>query len=165
MATKIDQKKEANAIGQEVSELEVLFPDREISIAGRTLVVRELRFSEQLKWQSLLNEVAENFDQVNADDENFFDHVLATLGAYADRLLDIVAICCDQSREWIDSLPANQGEELLFTWWAVNNHFFIRRLLRKNLSKVMRQVAVGQIKQSGEKSSPHSSDQDMAKKS
>lgn len=164
MATKIDQSKITQTANQESSDLEILFPDREIVIAGKVLNVRELRFAEQLKWQPILNELAETLEEVNMDDVNFIDHVLARLGLHIDKLLDVVAFCCDQPRDWIESLPASSGEELIITWWTVNSSFFARRLLRKKLVKALSEVTVGMQAHSGEESSLNLFTQDMIKK-
>ncbi|RKS87136.1 hypothetical protein DES39_0351 [Orbus hercynius] len=143
MATKVEQNKTAQVQQSELTELSILFPDSRMTISGRDIVVRELRFAEQLRWQATLNDIARSFDEMNVHNINFFEEGLTVLGNHADKLLDIVAFCCDQPRDWIESLPASQGEELLITWWTVNNSFFVRRLLRQNIMKKISQTAVG----------------------
>lgn len=143
MATKVDKSINSQENTIEKSELEILFPDRQINIGGKNITVRELRFAEQLRWQSILNKIAESFDGVDVENVNFFENALAILGFHAEELLEIVAFCCEQSKEWIESLPASQGEELLITWWTVNNSFFVRRLLRKGLIEKVTQAKVG----------------------
>lgn len=163
MATKVEKNTNTSLQDNNTSELEVLFPDHQITIGDEEITVRELRFAEQLHWQSVLNEIAKSFDEINVNSVTFFEDALGVLGMHADKLLDVVAYCCDKPREWIESLPSAQGEELLITWWTTNNSFFVRRLLRRGIMEKVTQTTVGNQILDGEKSLQPSSEQAIAK--
>lgn len=139
------------------SDLEVLFPDREVTLAGKTFTMKELRFAQQLQYHHLLQPIIKGFDQVDLDAsiEDSANNVLDILSLEYESVIQLMAICSGQSVSWIKSLPSAEGEELLLFWWAVNSRFFIRRQLRKAQLKV--QLANQTI---GETSSPPLSKQD-----
>lgn len=118
------------------ASLEVLLPDRRLMVGERELIVRELRFEEQLHHNHLLVPIAtalaaltqqtlEGADSINA--------VYDVLAANADALRELMALSCGQPQEWIAQLAPADGEALLLTWWTVNSGFFVRRLWRPRL--------------------------------
>lgn len=131
---------------QQIESLEVLFPDKQISIADKTFTMRELRFGEQLQYAHLLQPIAQRFDSIDleSDPEDAANKVLDLLSLEYERVMQLMAICSRQSINWIKSLPPERGEDLLFYWWSVNSHFFIRRQLRKGQVKVLLDAAKNQ---------------------
>lgn len=135
------------------ADLEILFPDREITVAGRTLTVRELRFAEQLKHHSLLTPLAAALAEAEptalAGSESV-NRIYDLLAGHWESVVALVALCCDQDEAWVRDLPAADGENLMLMWWGVNSGFFIRRVWRP---KLVAQAS----RQAGEASSPLSS--------
>jgi len=133
-------------------DLEVLFPDRSLAVGGKNLIVRELRFEEQLRHHHLLKPVGDAFAGLPAETLQSADavnHILDLLIEHWETIRDLVALSCAQPLEWISALPPEEGEALLLTWWAANQSFFFRRLWRPAL--------VTQAEQGGETSSLFSS--------
>ncbi|MCP8465190.1 hypothetical protein NK553_14655 [Pseudomonas sp. ZM23] len=138
------------------SSLEVLFPDRQLTVGGVDLTVRELTFSEQLRHNHLLAPMADALaaippEQLEGPDS--INVIFDALALYADSLRELLAISCGQSVAWIDALPPGDGEALILSWWMVNSSFFVRRLWRPRLLAMAR----GQSEQAGGASSPTSS--------
>lgn len=129
---------------EKVSELDILFPDREITVAGQAITVRELRFAEQLQHHYLLELLAaqlattEPTELAGAESVNRIYDLLA--GCWED-VVALVAICCDRDTAWVLALPPADGENLLLTWWGVNSGFFIRRVWRPKLVEQARRRA------------------------
>lgn len=137
----------------EATDLEILFPDREITVAGRTVTVRELRFAEQLQHHHLLEPLAAALVEIEPSapaGPDWINRLYDLLAANWEQVLTLVALCCDQDEDWVRGLPAVDGENLMLTWWGVNSGFFIRRVWRP---KLVEQAS----RQAGAASSPLSS--------
>ncbi|RHW21882.1 DUF6631 family protein [Pseudomonas jilinensis] len=148
--TRVAPKKAQN---NQVNELDVLLPDRPLTVGGRKLVVRELGFEEQLYNNHLLKPVADAFAGIPPAEMSTpasVNRVLDLLAEHWDAVRELVAISCGQPVDWVRSLRPEDGEELLLTWWTANQHFFIRRLWRPAL--------VAQVRLAGGGSSPPLSD-------
>jgi hypothetical protein len=132
-----------------VSDIDILIPHREITIAGETITVRELTFGEQLKNSAALTALTDALRPLlKPDADDNLGAVLDALTAQADALAHLIAISTGKPQEWVLSLPGVLGETLAIHWWGVNQHFFIRRLL------IFPEIRNGRI---GAVSSPHSS--------
>lgn len=155
-----NRRKHKAATSQPASDLEILFPDREVTIAGKTFMMRELRFAQQLQYQPLLQPINKQFDQIKLDEQPIEDsanNVLDILTLEYESVIQLMAICSGQSVQWIKSLPSSEGEELILFWWATNSRFFIRRQIRKAQLKMQMNLAV---KTTGAESSTPLSKQD-----
>ncbi|MGI0451543.1 DUF6631 family protein [Pseudomonas aeruginosa] len=100
------------------------------------MTVRELSFSEQLRHNHLLAPLADALAAVppeQLDGPESINVIFDALARHADALRELLAISCGQSVDWVDALPADDGEALVLTWWTVNNGFFVRRLWRPRL--------------------------------
>lgn len=106
--------------------LSVLFPDRQLAVGGVEVTVRELSFSEQLRHNHLLAPLADALAAVppeQLDGPESINVIFDALARHADALRELLAISCGQSVDWVDALPADDGEALVLTWWTVNNGF------------------------------------------
>lgn len=153
------------ARSQQVDDLAIMFPDMEVTVANKTFTMRELRFGEQLQYAHLLQPIATRFDQIDlqSEPEDQANKVLDLLFLEYEAVVQLMAICSRQSVQWIKSLPAEQGEDLMLCWWSTNSRFFIRRLTRKGILRA--NLAAAKIqKANGETLSPPSSPQAMTGK-
>lgn len=138
------------------TSLEVMFPDRQLTVGGIEVTVRELTFGEQLRHNHLLAPLADALSAIapqqleGPDSVNF---IFDALALYADALRELVAISCGQSVAWVDALSPGDGEALILSWWMVNSGFFVRRLWRPRLLA----MAQGRSQPAGDESSPTSS--------
>lgn len=111
-------------------DLAILHPDRPAEIAGVKLTMREYRFAEALALHAPIARFTDAFTQV-ALDGNFadLDSLRSVFGERQDDVVQLIAAACDQPPEWVASLSAEEGENLLLLWWSVNSPFFVRRVL------------------------------------
>ncbi|UIO45633.1 DUF6631 family protein [Pseudomonas aeruginosa] len=134
-------KKPVNPRGQPTDSapddsLSVLFPDRQLTVGGVEVTVRELSFSEQLRHNHLLAPLGDSLAAIppqKMDSPESINVIFDALALHADALRELIAISCGQSMDWVDALPPDEGEALVLTWWEVNNGFFVRRLWRPRL--------------------------------
>jgi hypothetical protein len=108
-------------------DLDILAPDRKFRAEGEDITVRELTFGEQLAHAELLNRLAEALRAPIG--QNDIAAIVDALLAENDALMALASICTGRPRDWIEALPAHIGEDLIVTWWAANQHFFVRRLV------------------------------------
>lgn len=112
------------------NELEILDPDQVLTIAGETIVVRELRYAEGMRLLPRLQPILDVFQSlIEADEEprdlSFHDDLMAE---HPDLMLDLFAQACDRDRDWIEALPDREGQQVAAAFWRANRDFFVRRL-------------------------------------
>lgn len=120
-------------------DLEVLHPQRQVTIAERQLVVREYGFVEGLQLRPLYAPLIEALKPVMAEDElPDLEGILDLLAEHADRLPRLIAAACDQPVEWVIGLGHENGHSLMLVWWGVNGPFFLRSAAVQLLSKKLK---------------------------
>lgn len=145
------------------NSLEVLLPDRQLTVGGIEVTVRELTFREQLTNNYLLAPMADVLSAIPAEQlegQESINVIYDALALYSDSLSELLAISCGQPVEWVNALSADDGEALVLTWWMANSGFFVRRLWRPRLLA----RAKGQSQLPGDESSPTSSTPDIPAK-
>ena len=118
-------------------ELEVLFPDVELTVndpeTGEAvgLTVREFRFREGLEAQALgrdliaalaahaADEAAPALDTVAVD---------ALIGERAGAWVALCAMACGRDAEWLERLRERDARAVSSAMWEVNNDFFFERI-------------------------------------
>ncbi|MDI3229527.1 DUF6631 family protein [Serratia marcescens] len=138
-------------------ELNILIPDRTLTICGVQVTVHEYTLAEQLQHRQPLKAISEGFmDAMNAkpDAEVSIDELYDVLGANWDAVLQAVAVSCGRSDEWVAGLTGEDSERLLLIWWGVNAAFFTRNAIRPALTRLVQQL---QNPPPGERSSVASS--------
>ena len=127
-------KKESAAKAAE--DLNVIFPDLTITINGQPVSVLEYPFMTWLEIKSgcgdLLEDLSEFLgqqDNINADEIlEFFENHFHEIQPLVLKSLNIPI--------QLDQLSDTEMQNLLFAWWQVNKHFFLRsafRLLRTTI--------------------------------
>lgn len=114
-------KKEAGA-----DDLEVLHPERLLTIAGREITVREYGFVEGLRLLPLAEPIIASLQGDMARGVPTFDSVMGTIAEHADVAVQLMAIAAGVDVEWIESLGQNDGQALMMIWWSVNGPFYMR---------------------------------------
>lgn len=114
----------------EAAEIEVLYPERSVTIAGELVTVRELAFAETLRLEPEMAPLVRAFIELPADDEEQQTSQFAQLfGAHAHAWMGFMATACGKPREWIEHLPDEAGRMLSMLVWTVNSSFFTRRVI------------------------------------
>lgn len=133
-------------------DLQILFPDLDMSLAGEQLTVRKLRMGEQIRYNAVLGDVASAFTALcdDPDDDRAMTVILDVLAEHWEAgMRDVIARSCGRDAEWIENLSTADGELLLMAWFTVNVGFFVRRRLRPLIQAAAKRL-------DGAKSSPPS---------
>lgn len=111
-------------------DLAILFPERASVIAGVAVTMREYSFPESLEHHAAIARFTDAITGIALrGDFADLDSLRGAFGACRDDVMGLIAVACDQPVDWVRSLGANDGEQLMMLWWAVNSGFFLRRVL------------------------------------
>lgn len=114
------------------NELEVLHPDRHLTLGRRRVVVREYG---HIEWLRLLPQaeplVADIAAALDSGRDPTYEQALACLVQHIDALAPLVAQAADLDADAHAALSPDDGELLLMTWWGVNGRFFVGRALNR----------------------------------
>lgn len=137
MATKVGNRhkqaaKGGGAAAKPENELEVLHPQRVLTVGGQRVTVREYGHVE---WLRLLPAAAPLVDSIVSMLEGgrapSYEEALLVLASHADALMPLVRQACDMQAEAFEALNPEDGELVLMTWWGVNGRFFVQRALNR----------------------------------
>jgi len=129
------RKPAAKAAG---NDLDVLFPDRTLTIAGEEITVREYRFLEGLKVQAIADPVVAALAQIALTGGDATPEVQdAVLAQHAEAVAMLIALACDKPMQWVAQLRGAEGEALQQAWWAANAGFFVRRVRQRVRVRVL----------------------------
>lgn len=145
----------AQTSAQQADDLEILHPERELTIKGRKLCVREYGFIEGLRLRPLLQPFLDDLHSIALNEDRVPDlsEVTVLLGVYADLVVQAVAKAADVEPDWINGLSQDEGELLLMAWWGANGPFFVRTVVRRILIKKQAQA---EAERAGQMSMPSS---------
>ena len=115
------QKREAGA-----DDLEVLHPERPLTIAGRDITVREYGFVEGLRLLPIAEPIIAGLQGDLERGAPTFESIMGILAQHADVAVRLLAVACDVDAEWIETLSQDEGHLLLMAWWSVNGPFYLR---------------------------------------
>lgn len=132
-------------------DLAILYPERQATIAGVPVTMREYGWVEGMQLHALMTPLVEEMASL-AEKKNLMDPAAheALFIAHADVLPLLVATACDQPVEWVNTLSDRDGRNLRLLWWTVNVPFFVRRVTDCLVARQIAQLA-------GPTSSPPSS--------
>lgn len=120
-------------------DINILAPDVNVQVGGRTLTVHELTLRQSLQvharmapvMRALAPHYAEGGDGVGVET------VLAALAAEPDLACELLALCTGQEESWIAGLPERDGTHLMLTFIAVHIPFFVTRLELWSQQRIM----------------------------
>lgn len=140
-------------------ELEILLPDGTLTVGQEEVEVRELRFGETLRYAVEIRELVEALEGLQAaepgDELVLFD---AALAGHWQAVLTLVAASTGRAREWIEALGDEDGQRLVYAWWAVNAGFFVRRLVARRMARSAPAPTSSATARSSSSSSPPATD-------
>jgi hypothetical protein len=113
-----------------MSDLQTLFPNQELVIAGETLTLRPFTFGQLPKvlklTKSFYNEVQ---PFLAAGLESNATAILEVLAAGGDDLIELIALGVHKPRTWFDTLEIDDGVRVVTAFLEVNLSFFAQRVL------------------------------------
>ena len=116
---------------ESTSEIEVLFPERTLTIGAEPVVLREFSFLEGMRLNSvaapLIAELAPLFE---AGGTASLTALIGVLCRHPEIVCELIAVAIDRSPDWLQrqALSDREGQFLLHQFWQVNRDFFIARL-------------------------------------
>lgn len=134
-------KKKAIKDGED--DLAILYPDREVSIAGEKIVMREYGFVEGMRLHPLYAPMLHELAQIAGRDGVDLSALQCVIGAHADDVSTLIATACDRDVAWVRGLNDADGQQLFLTWWLVNKDFFIRRIVQAVQVAAMQRASRG----------------------
>jgi len=140
----------------EGDELEVLIAEQTLTLAcGEQVRVHEYTFMEGLRVDALAGAMIKRLQDLflasAGDGADFRLQDLAAVFGEEPRLMSaLLAIACGREPAWVEGLSDQDGQLLILTWWNVNRHFFVRRLVTELGARAA-------VRQAGDASSPGSS--------
>ena len=120
-------------------DVEILFPQREVELStGESVTVNEFSLLDGLKVDAfagpLINDLHALFEGAQIEDVSTA-LIDAAFGRHADIVIRALSIATGKPVEWFESVNDGDGQALVHTLWAVNNLFFIRRLVTVHQAK------------------------------
>ena len=122
-------KKESAA--QAAEDLKVIFPDSTIMIAGENIVVSEYSFIKWLELKVHCGDVIESLAELLTEhDEIQPDSLLEFFEIQFQEIEFLIRESINRDFEFLETLSDAEMQKLIFTWWRVNQHFFLRSAFR-----------------------------------
>lgn len=107
-------------------DLEVLHPERLLTIAGREITVREYGFVEGLRLLRIAEPIIAGLQGGMGSSVPAFESIMGVIAEHAGVAVQLMAAAADVEVEWIESLSQDDGQLLLMVWWSVNGPFYLR---------------------------------------
>lgn len=138
MAEKVTAKNE------ESNDLAVLMPNREITLAGETITVREYSFKDALTIGREIDQFAALIvNEMNGTNKITIEQADAIIFNNLELVYSLISTSIQKPISFIEALSYENGLQLLDWWWVVNSGFFMNAVTRK----IIRQNAVKQLNQ------------------
>lgn len=138
MAEKVTATKE------ESNDLEVLIPNREITLAGEIITVREYSFKDALTIGNDIDQfVALIVNEMNGTNKITIEQADTIIFNNLELVYSLISTSIQKPISFIEALSYENGLQLLDWWWVVNSGFFMNAVTRK----IIRQNAVKQLNQ------------------
>jgi len=118
----------------EEKDLEILHPEREATIAGRQIVMRELTFLQGLRLEASAAPLVRDLVAASKGTPELGD-LRAIFGAHAEATVLMMAEAAQVEAQWIQGLSNVDGQTLLLMFWTANWRFFIERLLMDQMAE------------------------------
>lgn len=127
--------------GSAASDLDILHPDRSITLADREVTVREYGFIEGQRLLPIAEPLlAALAAAIGGKAVPTYRAVQAIIGAHIDLVVRLAArsilppeaplSAVDEEVKWIEALRPDDGTVLVLTWWAVNGPFYMRNVVQ-----------------------------------
>lgn len=111
-------------------ELSVLLSTRNITIAGRGLVIREYTLMDMLQLGDKLDALTHSLAEVMQKPWPPLEEVESVLRKHAGDIPELIACTVEQPIPWVALLPADEGQTLMDWWWTQNRRFFMNAVVR-----------------------------------
>jgi hypothetical protein len=108
-----------------MSDLDILFPERVLTLGQETVEVKPFRFGDFKKVLAILDEFIEIF---SSDPETWVQTLLGSGEEAVEALATLTLFSVNRDRDWLNSLEGDLALDLFFKVFEVNADFFVRKL-------------------------------------
>lgn len=134
MAEKVVAKKE------ESNDLNALMPNREITLGGEIITVREYSFKDALTIGNEIDQfVALIVNEMNGTNKITIEQADSIIMNNLELVYSLISTSIQKPISFIEALSYEDGLQLLDWWWVVNSRFFMnavtRKIIRQNATK------------------------------
>jgi hypothetical protein len=134
MAEKVTATKE------ESNDLNALMPNREITLGGEIITVREYSFKDALTIGNEIDQfVALIVNEMNGTNKITIEQVDSIIMNNLELVYSLISTSIQKPISFIEALSYEDGLQLLDWWWVVNSRFFMnavtRKIIRQNATK------------------------------
>ncbi|MCY1412476.1 hypothetical protein D9M71_278860 [compost metagenome] len=137
-------------------DLDILHPERTVTIAGRQVTVREYGFIEGLALRPLMQPFLDDLHVlITTGGVPPLEQILGIIGRHHEIVAQLLATSADVDIDWVQGLAGRPGKQLLYVWWTVTGPFFVGEVV----DRVMAERAVDKAR-AGLTSTPASSPPD-----
>jgi hypothetical protein len=109
-----------------MSQLNVLFPDRKLSLAAGEVTVRPFPFKHWAKAAAIIAKYAGQFQM---DEGKFMQNLSQFVTQGGDDVVEVMLLSIDRDRAFVDNLSGEDGFSLLTEVLEVNADFFTKKIL------------------------------------
>lgn len=116
-----------------MSDLSILFPTQHLDIGGRTVSISPFKFGQlpraMSKAKHIFSHLAELVSKQEGTQSLEIGLVLSAMEVGGDDLIDLITMCSDVDREFIERLGVDEGIKLTGAFLEVNLGFFVQKVL------------------------------------
>ena len=125
------KKSQRESAAQAAEDLKVIFPDSTIVIAGEQVIVQEYPFIKWLELKVHCGEVIESLAELLTEHGTIQpDQLLEFFEIQFQEIEFLIRESINRDFEFLETLSDADMQKLIFTWWSVNQHFFLRSAFR-----------------------------------
>ncbi len=123
-----------------MSDLDVLFPDRDLAVGGKSLMLKPLSFGQLPRAAKLLQPIAKAVNAAGLFALDAASGAIRMVGDWPMRLIDVtaesgdavmafLALATGEDPAWISALNTDDGVLLVRSVLEMNADFFVQRVL------------------------------------
>lgn len=128
----------------ETDDLAVLMPNREITLSGEKVTIREYSFKDALTIGHQVDQfVSLMVAEINGSNQMTIEQADSIIMGNLELVYSLISTSIQKPVSYIESLSYDDGMQLLDWWWVVNSRFFMNSVARK----IMRLEAVKEASQ------------------
>lgn len=154
MAKKIEKRKKM-ADPEQADDLDILYPEQTMEISGRAITMKEYSFGEVLKHRRLMQPLVDGLRRLAGETGTglSMEDILDMIADNHELIVRLIALACDQEKDWVEGLSASAGNDMLYLWWSVNGPFLMRSAMQRLAEEAVKKAAL-----IGQTSTPTSSE-------
>lgn len=116
-----------------MSDLQILFPTQHLEIGGRTVSISPFKFGQLPKAMTKAKNIGAHLSELVAKSEGNqsleIALIIAAMEIGGDDLIDLIVMCSDVDRTFVESLGVDEGIKLTGAFLEVNLSFFVQKVL------------------------------------